>query len=527
MRIRKKLVVLHTIFSLALALVLLLALRPAINQLVEGAELDESANILATALHRQDLPFDPSLLNRPGLSLLRGSPEELDLPEPVAAEALAFPYRAVPTRRSALGPASVAYLPPTGSHPPEFVLLATRNEPARTASVRVYWLVAIALLAAYALVAVALELFVLPQNVYAPIRRMLLAEQAVQEGRKGEELIPDSTIPADELGEIMRSRNESVVKLRSQETQLAVALNRIEEVANDLKRKNYLLETAQRNLAGAERLASLGMMSAGIAHELNTPLAVLKGLVETLHADPAAGVPPEQAALMLRVVGRLERLGEGLLDVARARPPRSSVLPLRHLVQEAITLVRLDRESASPRALEIVNSIPEDANLNADPDRLLQAFVNLIRNAVDALTAPVARADAPLTPGASTNSVSAVSSGSGGVAPPSGATPPPHQGIIEIACTRFCRDARDWLSVTITDNGPGIDAQILPRLFEPFATTRLDSRGTGLGLAVTDGIVREHGGLLLARNRSGRSGAVFEITLPAPAAPPLPAPAAP
>jgi two-component system sensor histidine kinase HupT/HoxJ len=70
------------------------------------------------------------------------------------------------------------------------------------------------------------------------------------------------------------------------------------------------------------------------------------------------------------------------------------------------------------------------------------------------------------------------------------------------------------VSISFVDDGPGIDAEILPRLFEPFASTRLDSRGTGLGLAVAEGIVREHGGVLLARNRPERGGAVFELTFP-------------
>jgi signal transduction histidine kinase len=78
----------------------------------------------------------------------------------------------------------------------------------------------------------------------------------------------------------------------------------------------------------------------------------------------------------------------------------------------------------------------------------------------------------------------------------------------------------------VKDDGPGIDPSILPRLFEPFASTRLDSRGSGLGLAVSEGIVREHGGVILARNRTDRSGAIFEVVLPAsevsPQVPPQP-----
>ena len=77
------------------------------------------------------------------------------------------------------------------------------------------------------------------------------------------------------------------------------------------------------------------------------------------------------------------------------------------------------------------------------------------------------------------------------------------------------REGARWTRLMIADEGPGIDPNIASRLFEPFASTRLDSRGTGLGLAVSEGIVREHGGLLLARNRADARGAVFELLLPA------------
>src|SRR5207253_2448904 len=146
--------------------------------------------------------------------------------------------------------------------------------------------------------------------------------------------------------------------VRRHEADLADALMRLEEVATDLKRKNHLLETAKRNMADTDRLASLGLMSAGIAHELNTPLAVPKGLVEKLDrgmgANGVAGPPisPAEAALMLRVVGRLERLSDSLLDFARARAASSASTALRPLVDEAWTLVRLDR-AAESKSIEL------------------------------------------------------------------------------------------------------------------------------------------------------------------------------
>jgi len=118
------------------------------------------------------------------------------------------------------------------------------------------------------------------------------------------------------------------------------------------------------------------------------------------------------------------------------------------------------------------------------------------------------------------NSVDAMRRGKGPAAGVPGAR---RLGRIVVAAPEQERDKGQgaWVSITVTDDGPGIDPDILPRLFEPFASTALDARGTGLGLAVSEGIVREHGGVLLAKNREdGRSGAVFELLMPREAAGP-------
>lgn len=482
MRIRKKLIFLHTLFSLTLGGILLLALRPAVNAVVSRAEVHQARALLEYLLEVErttpELPISPAAERLLESAAIRtGTAKEIGLGDDLVLEAKAADGRVVEGFAEDAGRVGVAHVPLPGGEDDRYTALTLRIPEARAAVARVYLLVVLSLLAMYALVAAALEVFVLPQAVYEPVRRMLAADRAVQDGRTREEIIEESAIPADELGQIMTSRNDSVIKLRRQEAALNDALARLEMVANDLKRKNHLLEAARRNLADADRLASLGMMSAGIAHELNTPLAVLKGLVEKINRDPARGVEPTQAALMLRVVSRLEGLGESLLDFARVRPPRTREAVLRSIVQEALTLVRLDRESGG---VELRNAVSEGVTGSCDPDRMVQVFVNLVRNAVQA--------------------ASRAGDGRG--------------GVVEITAEVTLREGRPWVSVRVADNGSGIDAAILPRLFEPFASTRLDSHGTGLGLAVAEGIVREHGGVLLARNRTDGPGAVFEVMLP-------------
>jgi signal transduction histidine kinase len=463
-RIRTKLIFLHTLFSLALAVALLLALRAPLRDMLREAELGKAR--LALDAERA-VPGAIEGGGAIGVEVRAGS-----------AEALGLDARSASAARAARGPVAVRTERDAASAVEwseargEFVMATGRLPEAREAINRAYLLLTIALLAVYGLIALTLEVFVLPKQVYEPIGTLRSADVAVQEGRRAAELIPESRIPRDELGEIMRSRNRSILKLREQEEALNGALQQVETIANELKRKNHLLESARRNLADQDRLASLGMMSAGIAHELNTPLAVLKGCVEEL-AESGAAPSAARGALMLRTVRRLERLSEGLLDFARVRPGGARPIRLREVVEDAWTLVSLDR---GPAEVALLDEVGGEAMVEGDADRLTQVLVNLLRNSVDAMR--------------------------GG-------------GTVRVSAEESERDGRRWVSLTIADTGPGIDPAVLPRLFEPFLSTKLDSHGTGLGLAIAEGIVREHGGLILARNApTPPGGAVFEVMLP-------------
>lgn len=473
MKIRKKLIVLHTAFSLGLGAILLIAIRPAMSKVIFGAEIDQAQRVLELCTIA---PIDQTTGN--SWRIERGAEAAVGIPEQILYQARMTPDEPMQIVSDGYGAGVVQWLPEED----EFIVVRARAERARDAIHLVYLLVIATLLVGYGLVAAALELFVLPQHVYRPISAMLEADRAVNEGDRPHELIAEAEIPADELGSIMRSRNDTIHALRTNERELAHALDRLEQTAADLHKKNHLLETARKNLEGADRLASLGMMSAGIAHELNTPLAVVKGLVEKLNRE--GQLSPTEVALLARVVRRLETLSEGLLDFARVRPPMNTRVDLGEIVQEAKTLVTLDRKEAiSVRGVRFEEQLGQKVQVSCDPDRMVQVFVNLIRNAVDVLV--------------------------------ESQSPEP---CVWLELKQELRDGEHWASVRVSDNGPGIDAELIDRLFEPFVSTRLDSQGTGLGLAVANGIVREHDGLLVATNRSNgdsTTGAVFEVLLPA------------
>jgi len=477
MRIRKKLIVLHTVFSVSLGLVLLIAIRPAMTKVIFGAEHDQADQLISVLVAEFDCLEENMRKPIEHAEIYYGQDAQDQLSEAVLNKAKQFPGNSVPVGSNGFAGGAVRWIPETDS----FLLVRTQSIRARKTIRLVYMLVIVTLIAGYTLVAAALEIFVLPEHVYRPLSEILGADQAVRDGDRAHEIIPDEVIPLDELGSIMRSRNESILALRTKESDLAKALDRLEHTAADLHKKNHMLETARKNLEGADRLASLGMMSAGIAHELNTPLAVVKGLVDKLNTDKSLSLT--EIALLARVVARLEKLSDGLLDFARVRPPMSVQADVHQLVEEAITLVTLDRkEMLVEHKIGVLNEIEPKTQLSCDPDRLVQVFVNLIRNAVDALV----------------NSNKS-------------------EGCVSLSAQMHMRDGMPWMTIRIEDNGPGIDSGLIDRLFEPFVSSRLDSHGTGLGLAVANGIIREHGGVLVATNRGSedhQTGAVFEVTLP-------------
>ncbi|HUS07784.1 MAG TPA: ATP-binding protein, partial [Bryobacteraceae bacterium] len=301
----------------------------------------------------------------------------------------------------------------------------------------------------YALAVLLLEFVIMPLYVYQPLNLMLAADHATQAGDRKHELIDEQLIPGDEIGHIMRSRNMTVAELRKQEDELAAALAHLE---------------------AQDRLASLGLLSASVAHELNTPLAVLHGSIEKLMETVPEPVSQERLRRMLRVTQRLQRISEGLVGFATVRTQATDRVELRPLLEEAWSLVAIDERAGS---MQFVNNLgPQDA-VTGNADRLTQVFVNLLRNSLYAIESA---------------------------------------GTITVSTRKLLRDNQSWTAVMVDDTGPGIPAGVLPGIFDAFVSSRLDSQGTGLGLTVAQGIVQQHGGTITASNRAV-GGARLEVVL--------------
>lgn len=253
------------------------------------------------------------------------------------------------------------------------------------------------------------------------------------------------------------------------------------------------LESRQKRLLRSEKLASLGTMLAGVAHELNNPLSNISLSCQILLEEIAESDPERKRELLEQIDEQTERarnIVRALLDFARDKPLKRETVPLAALLDDAILFLK----GETPPGVKIVTDIPADIAVSASRQRLEQAFLNLIKNALEALGET-----GEIRIGADRHRLTEESFM--GV--------PGHD-------TRFlgkCYPGTEAVDIEIRDNGPGIPADVLPRIFDPFFTTKEVGRGMGLGLFIVYEIIEEHGGCLSVDSEPGR-GTTFHIRLP-------------
>lgn len=248
--------------------------------------------------------------------------------------------------------------------------------------------------------------------------------------------------------------------------------------------RRYL--TLQEEAARQERLAALGGMATVLAHEIRNPLGAIKGLAQFLGEKRAGDVAhTEMTQTIAHEATRLERLVNDLLTYARPRPPELQPMDLSATLREAVALAQPAADAAGVKVLLEVSDGPP--KVMADPEQMQQLFGNLVLNALQAMS----------NGGTLTIDVRGQASGAGGGATGQQLPSPSRAG--------------QWVEISVEDTGPGIPGADLPRIFEPFYTTR--TRGTGLGLAICRQIVEAHGGTIRVA-RTGPDGTAIEVTLP-------------
>jgi len=221
-------------------------------------------------------------------------------------------------------------------------------------------------------------------------------------------------------------------------------------------------------LTRTEKLAAMGTLSAGVAHEVNNPLASISSLIQMMQRKELDDDTKEKLKLISTQISRITQVTKDMMDFARVRPAAKILIEINEIIEKSLRLASFDK---SFQKLELIKDFEENLpEILADSDQLQQVFLNLLLNARDAM--------------------------------PSGG-----ELLIETAQTE------NEIFIEISDSGIGIDKKDLKKIFDPFFTTKSAGNGTGLGLAVCYGIITAHGGKIEASlNESG--GTTFTIILP-------------
>lgn len=289
------------------------------------------------------------------------------------------------------------------------------------------------------------------------------------------ETMPDIRAAFDSLGKQQDELYQKELQLTGEAgTSHTVQLSRLAIIDRDKSFVGTLLmmqdlsqvKKLEKELRRSERLAALGKMAAGVAHELRNPLSSIKGLALVLQSRfSGENQDRETADILVREVERLNRSISELLDYARPQKLQKEKVDLQQLLHKGVSLICIDAEAAG---VKMVTDFPEVLPMVfADEDKLNQVFLNLFLNAIQAMEAG---------------------------------------GTLSVATTK----TENSVKVTVTDTGCGIAPENIGRVFDPYFTTKPD--GTGLGMAMSAKIVEEHGGRIsLESSETQGTSVIVEI----------------
>lgn len=324
------------------------------------------------------------------------------------------------------------------------------------------------------LAAVGVSVFV-HRLVYRPLHDLETGAKRIAEG--------DLTKPIpvrsdDEFGRLASSFNAMTVALRTSQQELQQWNETLER---KVKERTQALRVAEAEAVRGEKLASVGLLAAGIAHELNNPLTGILTFASLLRQKmPAGSGDAEDLDLVIKETKRCAAIIRRLLDFAREKAPEKKFADLNRLIEDTVRIVEQSAQLQGIEIrLELERLLPQ---VWVDAHMIEQVVMNMLVNAQHAIaqagriTIRTQRAPEPKSP-----------------APGAAAVP--------------------MAEISITDTGCGIPEKDLKRIFDPFFTSKEVGKGTGLGLSVSHGIVQAHGGLIEVQSRLGE-GSTFRVFLP-------------
>lgn len=304
------------------------------------------------------------------------------------------------------------------------------------------------------------------------IKHLYTLTDAMEAVRKGDLDVKVNINSRDEIGTLAQTFNSMIDELREARKRLE---NWAKELEEEVKKKTEELRRGQEQMVHTEKLASLGRLAAGVAHELNSPLT---GIVTFAHlllqrTPPERKEDREDLEVIIEQAERCSKIIKGLLGFSRAMKTEMVPLNVNSTISKVLDIIR---NQAKFHNIKLITDLaPDLPEVVADPSQLEQVYMNLIINAADAMN---------------------------------------DRGELRISTRKVNIDGQDFVEIEFTDTGPGIQPEHLGKIFEPFFTTKPVGKGTGLGLAVTLGIVQKHGGRIDVKSTPG-VGTSFFVRLPA------------
>jgi two-component system NtrC family sensor kinase len=322
------------------------------------------------------------------------------------------------------------------------------------------------LLATVALILIIGTTYLIIRQITHPLVEIADAAHAIAEGEF------DVTVAADqpgELGVLANAFNRMLASLRQMRSDLEEWGRTLE---NKVELRTQELVSMQARVAQSERLASVGMLAAGVAHEINNPLGGILALTSlTLEDTPTTDQRRENLEEVVRQTERCRDIVKSLLEFSRQSKEGTETVDLNEIARDTYALV--GSQSLFFNVAVVMDLDPDLPRIMADRSQMQQVFMNLFVNAAQAMQ---------------------------------------EEGRITVKSGYSRQDGH--VVVTVSDTGHGIDKQHIARIFDPFFTTKEDGRGTGLGLSIAYGIVTQHGGTITVDSEPGK-GTTFSMRFPA------------
>jgi len=303
----------------------------------------------------------------------------------------------------------------------------------------------------------------------------------------------------DKMSQIAEGKLETVA-INSKDREIVSLTNAFNKMLKEL-------DLRQKRLVQTEKLASMGTLLSGVAHELNNPLSNISSSCQILMEEFEDADTEYKKELLLQIDGQTERarnIVRTLLEFSRHREFKKETLPLKKLIEETLLFVK----GEIPKGVKVTLDIPEDISILADKQRIQQVFLNLIKNAIESIVDEgkvLVRAQKYIYNWKIEE-----------------------KEICEYLryrgkCTGECPIEKDTINIEIEDTGSGIPPEILPKIFDPFFTTKAAAKGSestlyagtgsGLGLYIVEEIINEHNGCIGVDSEVGK-GTCFLIRLP-------------